>query len=131
MIGDHDHAVTGEELGALAVGRQEGALVAFESLRAVHGHALARHPVGQRIDLALDASGPLGVDVDQAAAGMVAAEGVAGRDQPALRVFVENDEILGWGNADHDLAELAPLVVDAEGGSHAPVRPARRCLRSA
>ena len=74
MIADHDHAVAGKELGAFAVGRQERALLAFESLRAVDGHALARHQLGQRIDLALDALGPFGVDVDQTPAGVGAAE---------------------------------------------------------
>ena len=115
MIADHDHAVAGEELGALAVGRQEGALLAFKSLRAVDGHAFARAPVrpalrpGARSRWARSA-----IDVDQALAGMLgASSAVAVRQQPALRVLVENDEILGRRDADDDLAQLAPLVVGA------------------
>ena len=95
MIADHDHAVAGKELGAFAVGRQEGALLAFESLRAMDGHAFARHQLGQRLDLALDALGPFGVDVDQAPALVGAAQPVAFRQQPALRLLVEHDEVLG------------------------------------
>ena len=95
MIADHDHAVAREELGALAVGREEGALLAFEPLRAVDGHAFARHQLGQRLDLALDALGPFGIDVDQAPALVGAAQPVAFGQQPALRFLVEHDEILG------------------------------------
>ena len=66
MIANHDHAVTGKELRAFAVGRQERALLAFESLRAMDGHAFACDQLGQRIYLAFDAPGPFGIDIDQA-----------------------------------------------------------------
>ena len=114
MIADHDHAVAGKELGALAVGRQEGALLALEALRAMDGHAFARHQLGQRVDLAFDALGPFGIDIDQAPALVGAAQPVAFRQQPALRLLVENNEILGRRDADHDLAQLAPFVMGAE-----------------
>ena len=71
MIADHDHAVAREKLGAFAVGREEGALVALQALRSMDGHAFARDQLGQCVDLALDARGPFGIDVDQAAAGML------------------------------------------------------------
>src|SRR5256885_15139550 len=87
--------ITGEELRAFAMRRDEGALLALQSLRAVHRHALARHQLGQGLDLALDPPGPLGIDVDHAPAGMLAAEVISRREQPALRVLMENDEVLG------------------------------------
>ena len=36
-----------------------------QSLRAVDGHAFARHQLGERVDLPLDALGPFAIDVDQ------------------------------------------------------------------
>jgi hypothetical protein len=129
VIADHDHAVAGEELGAFAVGRQERALRSFEPLRAVDGDALARHQFGQRVDLTLDAFGPFGIDVDQTSALVGATEPVAFRQQPTLRFLVEHHEILGRRDADHDLAQLAPLVMCAE-GRHAGLRRARRYLRN-
>jgi hypothetical protein len=45
---------------------------------------------------------------------MLAAERIARRDQPALGLFVEDDEIFGWRNADDDFVQLTPFVVGAE-----------------
>ena len=42
-----------------------------QALGPVDGDAFARHQLGQRIDLALDALGPFGIDIDQAPAGML------------------------------------------------------------
>ena len=114
MVADHDHAVAREELGAFAVGRQECPLLAAQALGPVDGHAFARHQLGQGVDLAFDAPGKVGIDVDQAAACVLTAEGVARREQPALRGFVEHHEILGRRNPDHDFAQLAPFVMGAE-----------------
>jgi len=114
VVADHDHAVAGEKLGALAIGREESTFLAFKSLWAMHSHALARDQFGQRFDLALDPVSAFGIDVDQAMAGMLAAEGIARRDQPTLRVLVENDKVLSRRDADDDLAKPAPLVVGAK-----------------
>ncbi len=46
----------------------------MQPLRAMDGDALAGHELGQRVDLALDAMRPFGIDVDQALAGVAAAE---------------------------------------------------------
>ena len=114
MIAEHDHAVAGKKLGALAIGSKEGTLVAFEPFRSVNGHTFARHQLRQRVNLAFDPLGAFGIDVDQSTACMPATEGVTRRDQPTLRVFVEDDEILSRRDADDDFAKLAPLVVGAE-----------------
>src|SRR5580704_2367587 len=98
-------------------------------LGAVDGDAFARHQLGQRVDLTLDAFCPFGVDVDQSPAGMLATERIARRNEPALGVLVEDNEILGRRDADHDLAQLAPFVMCAE-GRHAGLRRARRYLRN-
>ena len=74
MVADDDHAVAREELGAFAVGGHEGPFLALQSFGAVNRHAFPGDQFGERVDLLLDASGPLGVDVDQAAAGMLARE---------------------------------------------------------
>ena len=47
----------------------------------------------------LDPLGSLGIDVDQAPPGMLAAELIGGRDQPALGVLVEHHEIIGRRDA--------------------------------
>ena len=96
------------------MGGKERALVAFQALRSVHDNALPGDQLGQCVGLAFDARGPLGIYVDQAAAGVLAAERVTGWHQPALRLFVEDDEILGGRNADDDLAQLAPFMMDAK-----------------
>ena len=111
MVGDGDHGVAGEQLRAFAARRHKGALLVLQALGAVHRDALARHQLGQRLDLALDASRQLGIDIDQAAAGMAAAEFGGGRRQPALRRLIEHDEILGRGDADHGLAQRAPFMM--------------------
>ena len=72
MIGNHNHAVAGKKLRAFAIGRQEGALIAAEPLRAVDCHALPRQQLGQCVDLSLDAQCPVGIDVDQPPAGVLA-----------------------------------------------------------
>ena len=71
MVADDDHAVARKKLGAFAVGREEGALLALQALRAMNRHAFAGHQFGQRVDLPLDARGPFGIDVDQAPAGVL------------------------------------------------------------
>jgi hypothetical protein len=83
-------------------------------LRTLDGHAFARHQLGQRIDLPLDALGPFAIDVDQTPSFVGATETVAFRQQSALRVFMEDNELLRRRDADHDLAELAPFMVSPE-----------------
>ena len=89
MIAHHDHGIARIELGTLAVGRHEGAFLAPQALRAMYRHALARHQLGQGLDLALDPLGALGIDVDQAPPGMLAAELIGGRSG-MKRVRTEN-----------------------------------------
>src|SRR5256885_13384102 len=91
--------ITGEELRAFAMRRDEGALLALQSFRAVHRHAFARHQLGQGLDLALDPPGPLGIDVEQAPAGMLAAEVIGRRGPPPPRGLLGKDEGLRGGES--------------------------------
>jgi hypothetical protein len=79
VIAHHDQAVAREELGAFAVGRQERPLITGQSLRTVDVHTLARHQLGQRVDLSFDAVGPFAIDVDQPLSLVSATEAVAFR----------------------------------------------------
>ena len=114
MLADDDHAVAREELGTFAVGGEEGAFHALETLRPVDRHTFARNEFGQRVGLSFDLRGQFGIDIDQSLARMRTAEVSAVLSQPALRVFMEDDEILGGRDPDHDLAQLAPFVMGAE-----------------
>ncbi len=116
MVANHDHRISRIELRTFAVRGHESALLALQALGATDRHALARDQLGQGLHLALDSPGPLGVDVDQTPAGVLATEVVGGGQQPALRVLVEDDEILGRRDADDGLAQPAPFVMRAEGG---------------
>ena len=81
----------------------------------------------QGIDLLFAATRPVGIDIDQPAAGILAAECIDVAWHPADRAFVEHHEILGRREADHDLAQRAPFVMCPE--SHG-FTLARRCPRS-
>ena len=84
-----------------------------EALGPMDGDALSGHELGKRIDLPLHGLGPLRFEIDEPAAGVLAAEFGFGWRLPAHRFFVEDDEVLGWRYADHDFAQSPPFVMDA------------------